>query len=57
MTIVIEKGTSKSEVEKLLLKFKTPTKKVGLRKHLGKPIIPENVDAVDYQRKLRDEWN
>jgi hypothetical protein len=57
MTVVIKKGTTKSEVKKLLMKLNKPNENKGLRQFLGKPIMNEKVDAVEYQRKLRDEWN
>lgn len=53
MTIVIKKGATKEEVEKLLLQLdKKPS---GLRKFLGKPILDTKVDAVAYQKQLRNE--
>jgi hypothetical protein len=53
MTIVIKKGATKEEVEKLLLKL--DKKSSGLRKFLGKPILDTKVDAVAYQKHLRNE--
>jgi hypothetical protein len=53
MTIVIKKGATKEEVEKLLSKVKK--KPVGLRRFLGKPILDTKVDAVDFQKQLRNE--
>jgi len=58
MTIVIKKNATKQEVEKLLTKFFLPKKKEGFRKFFGKPIVnPEIKDAVEYQKKLRNEWD
>ncbi len=54
MVITIKKGATKEEVEKQLAKLK-PKKKVGLREFLGKPIFDEKVDAVAYQKMLRNE--
>jgi hypothetical protein len=55
MTIVIKKGTTKLEVEKLLLKLNKPNKNKGLRQFYGK--FPIDGDALEIQKKLRDEWN
>lgn len=59
MTIVINKDTPKEEIEKLLAKINNqPVKKKGLRKYFGKPIVNTNgLDAVAYQKKMRDEWD
>ena len=48
MTIVIKKGATKEEVEKLFLKF--DKKYSGLRKFLGKQILDTKVDAAAYQK-------
>ena len=55
MIITIKKGATKEEVEKQLAKLKQNQKKQGLRKHLGIPILDEKVDAVAYQKMLRNE--
>ena len=58
MTIVIKKGATKDEVEKLLLKLNMTKKKTGLRKYFGKPIVnTKGLDAVAYQKMLRNEWD
>ena len=57
MTIIIKKGTTKKEVEKLLLKLNKPNKNKGLTQFLGKPILDKKVDAVEYQKKIRNEWD
>lgn len=57
MTIIIKKGSTKKEVEKLLLKLDKSNNKIGLRQFLGKPILEKNSDAVEYQKKLRNEWD
>ena len=57
MTIVIKKNTPKETIEKILLKISTLKKKKSLRKYFGKPIIDiGEMDAVTYQKKLRNEW-
>ena len=55
MVITIKKGATKQEVEKLLLKLNKPKKNIGLRKFFGK--FPIRGDALEIQKKLRDEWN
>lgn len=58
MTIVIKKNTSKETIEKILLKISTLKKEKGLRKFFGKPIADiGEMDAVTYQKKLRNEWD
>ena len=58
MTIVIKKGTTKEEVEKLLKKIKKTTANKGLRKFFGLNFIDTGgLDAVTYQKKLRNEWD
>ncbi|WP_165698053.1 hypothetical protein [Flavobacterium nackdongense] len=55
MTIIIKKKASKKEVEKLLLKLETPAKKKSLRNVFG--IFPIEGDAVEIQKKMRNEWD
>jgi len=56
MTIVIKKGATKEEVEKLLLDVnKKPKKKKSLWNVYGKHTIEG--DAVEIQKKLRNEWD
>jgi outer membrane protein assembly factor BamE (lipoprotein component of BamABCDE complex) len=55
MVITIKKGATKEEVEKQLAKLKPKKNKIGLREFLGKPIFDEKVDAVAYQKMLRNE--
>lgn len=58
MTILIKKNATKEEVEKLVSKITLPKKKNGLRKFFGKPILEtDGLDAVAYQKKLRNEWD
>lgn len=57
MTVVIKKNATKEEVEKILKKIKKPAKK-GLRKFFGLNFIDTGgLDAVAYQKKLRNEWD
>lgn len=56
MVITIKKGATKEEVEKELLKFaKKPIKKKSLWNVYGLCTIKG--DALEIQKKLRDEWN
>ena len=56
MTIVIKKGATKEEVEKLLLEVnKNPKKKKSLWNVYGKHTIEG--DAVEIQKRLRNEWD
>ena len=55
MLITIKKNSSKEEVEKLLVKLKKTSKKSNFKKFIGKPIIDSKLNAVDYQRSLRNE--
>lgn len=55
MTIIINKKLSVKEVKSSLEKIVKKTKKIGLRKHFG--LSKEKTDALDFQKKARDEWN
>ena len=55
MTIIIKKKATKKEVENLLLKLQTQTKKKSLRNVFG--IFPIVGDAVEIQKKMRNEWD
>jgi hypothetical protein len=54
MTIVIDKNTTPSELEKQLNALK-PTKTLNARKHLGK--VKWEEDALAYQLRKRQEWD
>lgn len=55
MTVVIKKKTTKKEVEKFLQKIENLPKKKSLRNVYG--IFPIEGDAVEIQKKLRNEWD
>ena len=55
MTIVIKKKATKREVEKLLLKIDSLSKKKSLRNVYG--IFEIKGDAVEIQKQLRNEWD
>lgn len=54
MATVIKKGASKSEIRERIRKAvqKSPSKEISLL--AGK--LKARVDPLDYQKKLRDEW-
>jgi hypothetical protein len=52
MTVIIRKGSSKQAIRKKL--ENASGKKFPAKKFTGK--IKINEDAVDIQRRLRDEW-
>ena len=56
MVIVIKKGSGKKEIQNALAKLK-PQKKDGFdaKKHAGKVVWKE--DPLEYQKKLRNEWD
>ena len=54
MTITVKKGISKKKLNEVLRKMKH-TKKLNAKRHLGK--VKWGKDALEYQKKLRDEWN
>lgn len=55
MTIIINKKLSGKEIKSSLEKIVKKTKTIGLRKHFG--LSNEKIDALDFQKKARDEWN
>ena len=55
MVITIKNGAIKEEIEKQLAKLKQNNQKQDLRKYFG--TFPVEGDAVEIQKKLRDEWN
>jgi hypothetical protein len=57
MTIKISNKTTKSQIEKAVSKFSKEKKTKGFdaRKYFGK--LVRNVDGLDYQKSLRNEWN
>ncbi len=53
MLITIKKNTTRQEIEKLLSSLK-PRKIFHAKEFLGK--IKWGEDALQYQKKIRDEW-
>lgn len=54
MTVTVKKGISKRKLNEVLRKIKH-TKKLNAKRHLGK--VKWGEDALEYQKKLRDEWD
>jgi hypothetical protein len=55
MTLVISKKLTVIEVKSYLDKIITKSKSVGLRKHFG--LSDEKIDALEFQKKARNEWS
>ena len=54
MVITINKNTRHQEIEKMLLRLK-PRKLFHSKTFLGK--IKWGEDGLEYQKRIRDEWN
>ena len=56
MTIIIKQGSGKKEIEKALSQLK-PKRKKGFdaKKYAGK--VQWNEDPLEFQKKLRNEWD
>jgi hypothetical protein len=54
MATVIKKGSSKSEIVKSIRKAAGKRPKNGLLKLSG--ALKADIDPLEYQKKLRDEW-
>ncbi len=55
MTLVISKKLTAKEVKTSLDKMVKNVKSKGLRKHFG--LSDEKTDALEFQKKARNEWN
>jgi hypothetical protein len=54
MTIEIKTPVTKEKVQQAIELLSKEVGKKSLRKHFGK--LKRNVDGVDYQKQVRDEW-
>ena len=54
MIIEIKQPVTKEKVLEAIQKVSSGVVKKSLRKHFGK--LQRNLDSVDYQKKLRDEF-
>jgi hypothetical protein len=55
MTIIINKKWTAKEIKASLEKIVKKNKPLGLRKHFG--LSNEEINALEFQKKARDEWN
>jgi len=54
MVITINKDTNNQEIDRMLLNLK-PRKQFRSKQFLGK--IKWGEDGLEYQKRIRDEWN
>ena len=54
MAIEIKTPVTKEKVQKAIEQLSNGTEKKSLRKHFGK--LKRNIDGLDYQKQVRDEW-
>ncbi|MDR0546168.1 MAG: hypothetical protein LBG77_01050 [Dysgonamonadaceae bacterium] len=54
MVITVKKSTEKQEIDQLLLNIQ-PRKLFQAKQFVGK--VKWGEDALDYQKRLRNEWN
>ena len=54
MVISIKKDTNSQEIDEFLMRMK-PRKQFSSKKFLGK--IKWGEDALEYQKRIRDEWS
>jgi hypothetical protein len=55
MTVEVKKSVTRSEVDKELGRLLKKKRKLNLRKFMGK-VRFAGINAIEYQKKLRDEW-
>ncbi len=54
MTIEIKNPVTKEKVQKAIEQLSNEGNKQSLRKHFGK--LKREIDGLEYQKKMRDEW-
>jgi hypothetical protein len=54
MVTVIKKGTPKEEIKKRINEVVTKTPKQDIMQYAGK--LQMDVDPLEYQKQMRDEW-
>lgn len=54
MVVVIDKNTSKDDLHQAISRLRKHPQK-GLRKFYGK--LKRDIDGLDYQKKIRNEWD
>ena len=55
MTVLVTKKISKKELKKAITEMLESKKKQGLKKYFGTSV--DKINAVEFQRELRNEWN
>ncbi|MDD3788682.1 MAG: hypothetical protein PHO94_08290 [Petrimonas sp.] len=55
MVIEIEQPVTPKKVKEALGEMQKHQNKKSLRKHFGK--LKRNIDALSYQKEMRDEWS
>ena len=55
MTILVTKKLTKKELKEAITEMLERKQKIGLKKFFGTAV--DKIDAVEFQRKVRDEWN
>ncbi len=54
MTVIVKKGIGKKKLNEVLKKI-VRKKKLYASRHIGKVVW--NEDALEYQKRIRDEWD
>ena len=55
MVHIIRKNSTKKELETVFEKLRNRKPSKSLLKHFGK--ATEKIDGLEFQKKVRDEWN
>ena len=56
MVLIIKKGASEESIKKIVAKLKNRKSKKGFPSHKYCGILKIKEDALDIQKRLRDEW-
>ena len=54
MTIEIKTPVTKEKVQQAIEQLRKETENKSLKKHFGK--LKRNLDGLNYQKQVRDEW-
>jgi len=54
MVTIIKKGTPKKEIKQRINKVISKKQNKGIMKYAGK--LKTDMDPMEYQKKMRDEW-
>lgn len=55
MVTIIKKGASRQEIKKRINKVIAKQSNKGIMKYAGK--LKSNIDPLEYQKKMRNEWD